>query len=466
MTRPLRHGEPWGHAATSPPDVEVAGDDADLVAAAVSRPGALVRFRPSPRSDLARALGLGSDGSGATEVAIDALAIDRRRQPRRTGQRRRCRQRGGARAAAGSAAVDRPRGGHHGARRRAGVVQRPRHHRGRGERPVPAGSRPRSPWPPGRRLGRGPGVRARAPGAPRDAPPAPDRDAPASPRRPQRAGAPGRDRGRRPPPAGRGRRTPAGPDGRGSWSRSSRRPSGCSCRRRGPGSPPSADPSRGAGTISVPSTGPGPPHAVRARALHPPGAGGAAPVLHEPGRARLRAREPARGREGRALRPLLAVAQEPAAPLPGRVRRRPRPHRRSHRRRHHRAPAGRGALRPGVLRVRRRLGGPARRRAPGLRAGVEPADQDPRVGPPHGLPRAVDPLHPLRQPPRRPVPVLARPGDRPLAAGGALRGRPRRALRHVRPHASRAHGVGARPVPEGARRLGLRVQADDQGQGV
>jgi YegS C-terminal NAD kinase beta sandwich-like domain len=76
VTRPLRHGEPWGHNATSPPDVEVAGDDSALVAAAVSRPGALVRFRPSPRSDLARALGLGSDGSGATEVAIDALAID------------------------------------------------------------------------------------------------------------------------------------------------------------------------------------------------------------------------------------------------------------------------------------------------------------------------------------------------------------------------------------------------------
>jgi hypothetical protein len=76
VTRPLRHGQPWGHTATSPPDVEVAGDDADLVAAAVSRPGALVRFRPSARSDLARALGLGSDGSGATEVAIDALAVD------------------------------------------------------------------------------------------------------------------------------------------------------------------------------------------------------------------------------------------------------------------------------------------------------------------------------------------------------------------------------------------------------
>ena len=76
MTRPLRPGEPWGHAASSPPDVEVAGDDGDLVAVAASHPGALVRYRPSPRSDLARALGLGPDGVGTTEVAIDALAID------------------------------------------------------------------------------------------------------------------------------------------------------------------------------------------------------------------------------------------------------------------------------------------------------------------------------------------------------------------------------------------------------
>jgi hypothetical protein len=76
VTRPLRHGQPWGHTATSPPDVEVAGDDADVVAAAMSESGALLGFRPSPRSDLARVLGLGSEGSGATEVAIDALAID------------------------------------------------------------------------------------------------------------------------------------------------------------------------------------------------------------------------------------------------------------------------------------------------------------------------------------------------------------------------------------------------------
>jgi hypothetical protein len=76
VTRPLRPGEPWGHAASGPPDVEVAGDDGDLAAVAASHPGALVRYRPSPRSDLARALGLAPDGAGTTEVALDALAID------------------------------------------------------------------------------------------------------------------------------------------------------------------------------------------------------------------------------------------------------------------------------------------------------------------------------------------------------------------------------------------------------
>jgi len=54
----------------------VAGDDADLAAVAMSDRGALVRFRPSPRSDIARALGLGPASTGATEVAIDALEID------------------------------------------------------------------------------------------------------------------------------------------------------------------------------------------------------------------------------------------------------------------------------------------------------------------------------------------------------------------------------------------------------
>ena len=58
--------------------------------------------------------------------------------------------------------------------------------------------------------------------------------------------------------------------------------------------------------------------------------------------------------------------------------------------------AGRGALRAGLPRVRRRLRRPARWRAPRVRAVVERAHEDPRVGPAHGLPRAVHPLHPVR----------------------------------------------------------------------
>jgi hypothetical protein len=58
----------------------VEGDDAALAAAVRGHPGARVGFRPSPTSDLARALGLlGSsklgDGGEALELAIDALRI-------------------------------------------------------------------------------------------------------------------------------------------------------------------------------------------------------------------------------------------------------------------------------------------------------------------------------------------------------------------------------------------------------
>ena len=53
----------------------------------------------------------------------------------------------------------------------------------------------------------------------------------------------------------------------------------------------------------------------------------------------------------------------------------------AHRRRDRRPAASRGALRPRVLRVRRRLGRAARRRAPRVRAGIEPAHEGPRVGP-------------------------------------------------------------------------------------
>jgi YegS C-terminal NAD kinase beta sandwich-like domain len=76
VTGPIRHGQPWGHPATSPPDIEVVGDDADLAAAMTRHPGVLARFRPSPESDVARALGLDAEAAGATEVALDALEVD------------------------------------------------------------------------------------------------------------------------------------------------------------------------------------------------------------------------------------------------------------------------------------------------------------------------------------------------------------------------------------------------------
>src|SRR4029453_3614826 len=50
----------------------------------------------------------------------------------------------------------------------------------------------------------------------------------------------------------------------------------------------------------------------------------------------------------------------------------------------------------GGPRVRRPLRRPARRRPPRVRAGVQPAHEGARVGPPDGVPRAVDAVHPVR----------------------------------------------------------------------
>ena len=123
---------------------------------------------------------------------------------------------------------------------------------------------------------------------------------------------------------------------------------------------------------------------------------------------------------------LLALRQEPAPPVPRRVRRRPRPHGRPHRRRDRRPEARRGPLRARLPRVRRRLGRAARRRAPRVRAGVEPAHEDPRVGPADGLPRAVDPLHPVRLAAAGALPLPAPVAGVRLADGHPLRRRPRR----------------------------------------
>jgi len=75
---PIKPGEPWERPADDQPDLEVAGNDAALAAAVAAVPGALVRFRPAPESDLALAVGLRS-GVGwkppAAELALDVLRL-------------------------------------------------------------------------------------------------------------------------------------------------------------------------------------------------------------------------------------------------------------------------------------------------------------------------------------------------------------------------------------------------------
>jgi len=72
----IRPGEPWGSPASSPPDLEVAGDDAALAAAVRAAPGALVAFRPTNASDFARAVGLRPGAAPAgSEIVVDAIAL-------------------------------------------------------------------------------------------------------------------------------------------------------------------------------------------------------------------------------------------------------------------------------------------------------------------------------------------------------------------------------------------------------
>ena len=92
--------------------------------------------------------------------------------------------------------------------------------------------------------------------------------------------------------------------------------------QRGRRGHPASTPSRRAG----PSLG-SPCTPTSSRSSPTAEADGPAPVLHEPRGARVRPGQPARGRQGGAVRALLALGQEPAAPLPRRVRRRPRPRR-------------------------------------------------------------------------------------------------------------------------------------------
>jgi hypothetical protein len=76
----IRPGEEWGSTAESPADREVQGGDAALARAVVDAPGALIRFRPDPTSDLARAvgLGLGPGDTLGTALPLDVLAVGER----------------------------------------------------------------------------------------------------------------------------------------------------------------------------------------------------------------------------------------------------------------------------------------------------------------------------------------------------------------------------------------------------
>jgi hypothetical protein len=72
----IERGEPWERPATGPAQWEVEGDDATLAAAVREMPGVRVGFRPSPQSDLARAVGGFGTTGGNLELPIDALRVD------------------------------------------------------------------------------------------------------------------------------------------------------------------------------------------------------------------------------------------------------------------------------------------------------------------------------------------------------------------------------------------------------
>ena len=112
------------------------------------------------------------------------------------------------------------------------------------------------------------------------------------------------------------------------------------------------------------------------------------------------------------------------------------------------------ALRAHLHRLRRRLGGAARRRAHRLRVGLERDDEGAPARPAGRLPRAVHALHALRRADRRRarLPLLA-----PPRAGAGVRGGDGLPVRVVLGGAAAGGGVGGRALP--ARRTTSRRRA-------
>ncbi len=71
----IRPGQPWGEPAVGEPDVTGHGDDADLARLVAAHPGERLRFVPDSACDLARAVGLTTDGSGGSELPLDVLDV-------------------------------------------------------------------------------------------------------------------------------------------------------------------------------------------------------------------------------------------------------------------------------------------------------------------------------------------------------------------------------------------------------
>jgi len=71
----IRPGDPWGVPASGAVAFEGRGSDVELAQLARSHPGGLVRFVPSAKCDLARAIGLTADSAASWELPIDALDL-------------------------------------------------------------------------------------------------------------------------------------------------------------------------------------------------------------------------------------------------------------------------------------------------------------------------------------------------------------------------------------------------------